>query len=133
MEAATTTRTQPKLGTLVHFEIPATDPAKISKFYEQLFQWKISKMPMAEMDYWLISEKTAAEGDTMGGIFKRNDASEQILNYFLVKSIDESTGKAQGLGAKVLMAKQDIPNVGWFSVLADPDGNKFALFQSKNM
>lgn len=133
MEAATTiTRPQPKLGTLVHFEIPASDPEKSSKFYQQLFQWKIAKVPMGPMDYWLISEKDAAENDTMGGLFKRMDPNQQILNYFLVKSIDESAGKAQSLGAKVLRAKEEIPDIGWFSILADPDGNTFALYQTKN-
>src|SRR5713226_7807284 len=133
MEAATTTtRPQPKLGTLVHFEIPASDPEKISKFYQQLFQWKIAKIPMGQMDYWLISEKDADENDTMGGLYKRNAPNDQILNHFLVKSVDESTGKAQSLGAKVVRPKEEIPNIGWFSILADPDGNTFALYQSKN-
>src|SRR5256885_4555701 len=60
MEAATTT-TRPQLRehTLVHFEIPTNDPAKVSRFYEQLFGWKFSKMPAGDMDYWLISHKDA--------------------------------------------------------------------------
>jgi len=68
----------------------------------------------------------------MGGLFKRNNPQEQFLNYVLVKSVDDSVAKATDLGAKVLMAKQEIPNMGWFAVLADPDGNTFALYQSKS-
>ena len=142
MEATTTvTRPQPKEGTLVHFEIPATDPAKISSFYSQLFGWKFNKWEGAatqnatqksSMDYWLISHKDATSpDDTIGGLFKRNNPQEQFLNYVLVRSVDDSVAKATGLGAKVLMAKQEIPNMGWFAVLADPDGNTFALYQSK--
>ena len=134
MEATTqVTRPQPKEGTLVHFEIPATDPAKISSFYNQLFGWKFNKWEGGSMDYWLISHKDATSpDDTMGGLFKRNNPQEQFLNYVLVKSVDDSVTKATGLGAKVLMAKQEIPNMGWFAVLADPDGNTFALYQSKS-
>jgi len=133
MEATTTvTRPQPKEGTLVHFEIPATDPAKISSFYSQLFGWKFNKWEGGSMDYWLISHKDATSpDDTMGGLYKRNTPQEQFLNYILVKSVDDSLAKATDLGAKVLMAKQEIPNMGWFAVLADPDGNTFALYQSK--
>jgi len=133
MEATTqVTRPQPKEGTLVHFEIPATDPAKISSFYSQLFGWKFNKWEGGSMDYWLISHKDATSpDDTMGGLFKRNNPQEQFLNYVLVKSVDDSLAKATDLGAKVLMAKQEIPNMGWFAVLADPDGNTFALYQSK--
>jgi len=134
MEATTqVTRPQPKEGTLVHFEIPATDPAKISSFYNQLFGWKFNKWEGGSMDYWLISHKDATSpDDTIGGLFKRNNPQEQFLNYVLVKSVDDSVAKATGLGAKVLMAKQEIPNMGWFAVLADPDGNTFALYQSKS-
>jgi hypothetical protein len=134
MEATTqVTRPQPKEGTLVHFEIPATDPAKISSFYSQLFGWKFNKWEGGSMDYWLISHKDATSpDDTIGGLFKRNNPQEQFLNYVLVKSVDDSVAKATGLGAKVLMAKQEIPNMGWFAVLADPDGNTFALYQSKS-
>jgi len=135
MESTTTmTRPVPKEHTLVHFEIPASDPAKIAKFYEQLFGWKFQKWEGGNMDYWLIQHKDASSpDDTMGGLYKRNTPQEQFLNYILVKSVDDSVNKATGLGAKVMMAKQEIPNIGWFAVLTDPDGNTFALYQSKSM
>lgn len=129
MEAATTTtRPQPKFHTLVHFEIPASNPSNVSKFYEQLFDWKFNKW--GEQEYWLIAHKDAPANETIGGLFKRNAPNEQFLNYFSVKSIDESLPKATNLGAQVVTAKQEIPTVGYFAVLKDPDGNVFALFQS---
>lgn len=82
------------------------------------------------MDYWLISHKDAAENDTMGGLFKRNAPNEGFLNYFSVRSIDESLNKATSNGAQVVTAKQEIPSIGYFAVLKDPDGNTFAFFQS---
>jgi predicted enzyme related to lactoylglutathione lyase len=130
MEAVTTTRTQPKLGTLVHFEIPASDPATVSKFYEQLFGWKFAKFEGGTLDYWLISHKDAAPDDTIGGLFKRMGPDQGFINYFSVKSVDESAAKASAMGAKVKRGKQEIPNVGYFAILADPDGNTFALFES---
>ncbi len=134
MEAATVTRQQPKEHTLVHFEIPASDPAKVSKFYEQLFGWKFNKWQGGQMDYWLISHKDATSpDDTMGGLFKRNTPNEGFLNYFRVKSVDESLNHATSLGAKVITGKQEIPQIGHFAVLTDPDGNTFALFQSTGM
>src|SRR5438093_4187175 len=90
--------------------------------------WKFSKW--GEQDYWLIAHKDAPANETMGGLFKRNAPNEQFVNYFSVNSIDESAAKATGLGAQVVTAKQEIPTVGYFAVLRDPDGNVFALFQS---
>ncbi len=83
------------------------------------------------MDYWLISHKDAqSPDDTMGGLYKRNMPQEGFLNYFSVKSIDDSLKNATNLGATIVMAKQEIPNIGHFAVVKDPDGNTFALFQS---
>lgn len=131
MEAATTTtRPQPKLHTIVHFEVPASDPAQVRKFYEQLFGWKFAKFEGSPLEYWLISHKDAAPNETIGGLFKRMGPDQGFINYFSVKSIDESAGKARVLGAKVKREKEAIPNVGYFAILEDPDGNTFALFES---
>ena len=135
MEAATqTTRPPPpKEHTLVHFEIPVNDPAKVSRFYEQLFQWKFNKMPdpTGSMDYWLISHKDAGENETMGGLYKRTMGEIGFVNYFSVVNIDQALAKASSLGANVIKAKQEIPNIGWFAILQDPDNNTFALFQGR--
>ena len=33
----------------VHFEIHATDPAKLSKFYADVFGWQITHMPAVQL------------------------------------------------------------------------------------
>ena len=40
--------------TIVHFEIPAGNVEKPSKFYQKLFGWKFIHSPIPGMDYWLI-------------------------------------------------------------------------------
>jgi uncharacterized protein len=134
MEAATqTTRPQPRAHTLVHFEIPVNDPAKLSRFYEELFSWKFTKMPdpSGNMDYWLISHKDAGENETMGGLYKRTMGEMGFVNYFGVVDLEQSLAKATSLGATVVKGKQEIPNIGWFAIVQDPDNNTFALFQGK--
>ena len=128
MEApTTTTRQEPKEHTVVHFEIPGTDPTKLASFYQQLFGWKFSKWE-GPTEYWIIAHKDATENDIMGGLYKRNAPNEQFLNYFLVRSVDESVRKATSLGGTVVSPKQEIPK-GYMAVLTDPDGNRFAFFQ----
>ncbi len=88
------------------------------------------------MDYWLISHKDAkSPNETMGGLYKpdANMSSQGIINYFGDKSIDDSLKQAANLGPKVAMPKQEIPNIGYFAILTDPNGNPFALFESKSM
>jgi len=133
--AAQTTRPQLKEHTLVHFEIPVNDPAKLSGFYEQLFNWKLTKMPnpSGQTDYWMISHKDAGPNETMGGLYKRTMGEIGLINYFSVVNIDQSLAKASSLGANIIKGKQEIPNMGYFAILQDPDNNTFALFQAKGM
>src|SRR5437870_13177955 len=97
----TVTKAPPRYHIVVHFEIPAKDPSKIARFYEQLFGWRFTKMDGGNMDYWLISHKDAKSPyETLGERYNAEQGlSEQgILNYFSVKSIDESLTQASGLG-----------------------------------
>jgi hypothetical protein len=50
------------------------------------------------------------------------------LMYVGTPDVDATVAQAQGLGAKVWKAASDIPNVGRFAVLADPQGATFAVF-----
>ncbi len=128
-QAAQTTRAQPQEHTLVHFEIPAKDPQKLSSFYQQLFGWKFAKWEGPE-EYWLISPQgSTGPEDSIGGLYRRQNPNEQYRNFFLVRAIDESIKKATNLGARVLTGKQEVPNVGYTAILSDPEGNTFAFFQ----
>lgn len=87
--------------------------------------------PSGNMDYWLISHKDAGENETMGGLYKRTMGEMGFVNYFGVVDLEQSLAKATSLGATVVKGKQEIPNIGWFAILQDPDNNTFALFQGK--
>ena len=122
---------------VVHFEIPASDPDKLSQFYAQLFGWNIQKMPMGEgMDYYMTSTVESDEqgmpkqpGAINGGMFKRMDPNQKPINYVNVESVDEYVAKAKSLGATVITEKMPVPGMGWFAHLMDPDGNAFGVWQ----
>ncbi len=128
--SSTAPQQQMKEHTLVHFDLPASNPEELSQFYKNLFGWQFTKF--GDQQYWLIAPKDAKEPmEGIGGMFKREDAPEQgITNYFLVKNIDESVAKAKSLGAKVIQEKVEIPQVGWSATLKDPENNTFAFFQT---
>ena len=131
--SSTAPQQQMKEHTLVHFDLPASDPTKLSKFYSSLFGWKFTNYGTGGQEYWLIATKDAKDPmqDSMGGMYKREDQPNHgIINYFLVKNIDESLAKAKSLGAKVISEKVEIPQVGWSAALKDPENNTFAFFQA---
>ena len=42
--------------------------------------------------------------------------------YVTVDNVDESAKQAESLGGKIIMEPRDIPNVGRFCVITDPQG-----------
>jgi uncharacterized protein len=48
--------------------------------------------------------------------------------YFAVTDVDASTKKTNDLGGKTVVPPMDIPNIGRFSIVADPQGAVFALY-----
>ena len=124
-----------KKNGVVHFEIYADDPDKLGKFYTSLFDWTIDPMP--GMDYWYIKTvETDAKGRPTqpgainGSMMKRPAGYEERpwMNYVNVDSIEESIARAQKLGATVMKEKTPVPGIGWFAMLADPQGNFFAIW-----
>jgi predicted enzyme related to lactoylglutathione lyase len=51
--------------------------------------------------------------------------------YFQVADCDASAAKANQLGAKVCVGPEDIPGVGRFALLADPQGAMFSVIRLK--
>ena len=54
------------------------------------------------------------------------------LAYISCPNVDEIVQQAESLGAKVFVKPQDIPDVGRFAILADPQGAVFSAFASSN-
>ena len=52
------------------------------------------------------------------------------LSYFTTADVDASVKKAGELGGKTLAPPMDIPNIGRFAIVQDPQGAVFALFRS---
>lgn len=51
--------------------------------------------------------------------------------YFQVKDADERALRAVALGARTVAPPRDIPQVGRFAALEDPQGAVFSIFQAK--
>jgi len=111
----------------VHIELQTKDVERSKKFYSGLFDWKLEDIP--GMDYTLIN---VGEG-TGGGMMKNPapDMTDHWFPYVLVDDIAASTKKAQFLGATIREDITEIPDMGWFSVIADPTGAVFGLWQPK--
>lgn len=115
-------------GSVIWSELMTTDSAKAAAFYSALLQVETGKFP-GPMDYTTIK----SDGRDVAGIM---DISPEMgplppnwMSYFAVENVDASAEQATSLGGRVMVGPQDIPNVGRFAVIQDPQGAVFAIFQ----
>mgnify|MGYP001546549297 CR=1 FL=1 len=112
---------------LCHFELMVKDVEKAKKFYGSLFDWKFN--PSGIDGYTMIDSGQTPCGGLME---KPTEAPQCAFNcYIQVDDLDETLKKAESAGAKVVVPKSEIPNVGWHGLFVDPDGIAVGLFQPK--
>jgi predicted enzyme related to lactoylglutathione lyase len=92
-------------------------------FYRQLFGWELEDMPMEGMVYTVIK----AGGKEMGGMMHMPaDAPKGMPPawgvYVTVDDVDSTARTAKQLGAQIIVQPTDIPKVGRFCVIQDPQG-----------
>lgn len=106
-------------------ELMTSDAGKATEFYGALFGWTMETMDMGQGPYHIIK----AGGTSVGGIMKTPPDAGPMPPmwgcYVTVADTDATVKKCQALGGKLLVGPMDIPNVGRFAVLQDPQGAVF--------
>lgn len=118
----------PVPGRICWNELLSTDDRQAQKFYSAMFGWQDEPKDMGPMGTYHVQ---TLGGKQAGGIMKnpQNGAPSCWLAYFLAPDLAASTARAKQLGATAMMENAPIPDVGAFSLLSDPTGAVFALFQ----
>jgi uncharacterized protein len=103
-------------------ELLTTDVPEAKHFYSKLFGWTLEPAPMPGMEYTLVKYG----GEQMGGIMAMPAGCEGMPPswgvYVTVDDVDATAKLAVEMGGQVLVPPQDIPQVGRFCVLQDPQG-----------
>ncbi len=103
-------------------ELLTRDTAAATKFYTGLFGWgtMVSTGMGSPYTHWRV------DGKDIGGMMAITDFMGPIpphwMNYISVPNCDETVAKAASLGGKALFPPMDVPNVGRFAAIQDPQG-----------
>lgn len=111
-------------NTLCWNELASKDPEAALGFYGKLFGWEGKVAP----EYVEVS----SGGTPVGGIRRIGEGEPTPPNwmpYFAVADCDGFVASAQSGGATPYVPPRDIPSVGRFSVLGDPQGAVFAVIR----
>ena len=118
-------------GTLCWADLSTADPVKAGAFYQELFDWRLEVSDNDTSGYLHILNK----GEYIGGIppVKHRGAKTppHWLPYFAVEDCDAVAGKAEASGGRLILPPMSMAGVGRMSVIADPQGAVFSIFQAQ--
>lgn len=109
---------------VVHFEIGCRDSAKNSKFYADLFGWQTEPYGPAVM-----IPKTGDGG--IGGHINAlgHEPHNYVTIYAQVDNLQSYLQRASTLGGKTLVPPTEVPGMGHFAWISDPEGNVIGLWK----
>ncbi len=108
-------------------ELGTRDVEAAKRFYAAVFGWGVEGDEYVE---WQL------DGKRIGGCVNLDQfglpaaVPANWLSYFAVASVDDTVKRVEGLGGTVNVTARDIPDMGRFAVVADPQGAVFAVFSS---
>ena len=122
----------PDHGRFVWYELMTTDRSAAQAFYSKVVGWGAQDANMPGLEYTMFTVQDVP----VGGLMDLPEEARAMglppswLGYVAVDDVDASAGHARRLGGTVHVEPRDIPEVGRFSVVADPQGAMLALFKS---
>jgi len=121
-------------GMFCWWEVVTTDLTSAKAFYSNLFGWEYKENPISEDQVYVMYN---IDGQDVGASYQlTKDMLEQGVHphwsvYIATDDVDAATTKADELGGTIIMAPFDVFDVGRMSVIQDPTGAVFALWQAK--
>lgn len=115
------------------FEIPVTDMDRAVKFYETVFDFKLQRENLGELDMAWFPWKENVPGSPgslvcMPGHYQ--PSADGSLLYFTANSGDVANelSRVEKAGGKVLMERKQISEEhGYMALFLDSEGNRIAL------
>jgi uncharacterized protein len=118
-------------SSFVWYELMTSDVAAAKAFYVKVVGWSTQDVPMPGMTYTLLRVGEIPIGGLMALPKEASAAGMKPgwVGYVEVDDADIAAAKVKRLGGKILAAPMDIPNVGRFATVTDPQGAAVNLFK----
>jgi predicted enzyme related to lactoylglutathione lyase len=118
-------------ASFVWYELMTTDTDAAESFYRHVIGWRAQDSGLTDRRYTILSAGETAIGGMMALSQGMRDAGGRPgwMGYIGVANVDTHVGRVQKAGGTLHRAPEDIPGVGRFAIVADPQGAIFVLFQ----
>ena len=119
-------------GAMCWNELATTDAARAQAFYAGLLGWNADTRDMGGTPYTRFTQDGAPCAGMVPIDPARGPMPSHWLVYFAVNDCDGQVTLVQSLGGAVRVPPADLPGVGRFAVVADPQGATFAIVERKD-
>src|SRR4051794_10115106 len=118
-------------GSFVWYELMTTDAAAAETFYKGVIGWNAHDAGFPDFHYTLLSAGSTQVAGLMTLPQEACDAGAKPgwMGYVAVDDVDDHAARFTEAGGAVHRAPADIPGVGRFAVVADPQGAVIVLFK----
>jgi predicted enzyme related to lactoylglutathione lyase len=118
-------------GKFVWYELLTLNTAAAEAFYRSVIGWGVQDAGVPGMSYTLFKAGETSAGGMMALTEDACAAGAKPgwMGYVAVDDADASAAQAVKEGGKVHYGPDDIPGVGRFAVICDPQGATLALFK----
>jgi predicted enzyme related to lactoylglutathione lyase len=116
-------------STLSWFELLTRDVPKAKSFFSAVFGWRFKDSP--EYSEMHLGELAIGGMMTMPAEMPAS-VPPYWSPYFTVVDVAATCAKASQLGGSIFMPPTEIPNVGTFAVIGDPQGGTFNVITLRN-
>jgi uncharacterized protein len=119
-------------GALTWNELMTNDTKKAGDFYSTVFGWTRDVQNFGPLEYTMFNNGDRPNGGMLQITPEMGPIPPNWLAYFAVDDCDAKAQKAAELGGQIMKPADDIPGVGRFAVLIDPQGAAFAIIKLEN-
>ncbi len=130
------------MNPVIHFEMGYLDAARVSKFYTEVFGWKMVQLGEQMGDYVIAQSGETDEKGVLketnrinGGFYKVDTVVSESTTHVVidVEDIVAHAQKVKDAGGKITTEQMNIPGVGEYVGFVDTEGNPVGMLQSEPM
>ena len=117
-----------------HFEIPADNVERATKFYMKVFKWELNPVPGVKYTRLLtirVDPKVVLPMpfEVNGAIIKRTKEVTNPVVTITVMDMDDALKRIVQEGGKIIVSKTEFGNRGYTAYFSDTEGNVMGLWQ----